>query len=119
MDASESLIAAFALFELGRVGDAAAMFLHGALSFPRAAKILVGIHTSSPRNHDEAVDHSAGIEIQKDLKEYLSGSARKSIRIFKCVFDHPRVSKLLSQMEEVKRRWGQQYRTGEREAFDG
>jgi tetratricopeptide (TPR) repeat protein len=118
IDASESLLAAFALSELGCIEDAASCFLHGALNFPRSAKILVGIQTKPPKNHDEAVDNNAGVDIRKDLHKYLSASGRKSIRFFKCFFETPRVSKLLSEMEAAKKRWAAERHSEKREAYD-
>ncbi len=115
--ASESLVAAFALCELGCMEDAVACFLHGAINFTRAAKILAGIPNRPPKNHDEAVDNNAGVDIRKDLHKYLSGSGRKSIRFFKCFFQDPRVDKLLSQMEDVKKRWAAERHTDKREAY--
>lgn len=115
---SGSLVAAFALFEIGRVEDAATCFLHGTLNFPRAAKMLVGIRTDSPTNRDEAVDHNAGFDIHRNLKRYLTGRGRKAIAFFNRFLNHPRVSKLISEIEEVKRKWGEEHRTGERSAFD-
>ncbi|MHC1726154.1 MAG: hypothetical protein AB9866_09140 [Syntrophobacteraceae bacterium] len=117
-DASESLLAALALFELGRMDDAAACFLHAALNFPRTVKMLVGIHTSAPANHDDAVDHNAGIDICGDIGRYLSGSGRKSTRFFKRFLEHPRISELLGEIDEVKRVRREEHHTGKREAFD-
>ena len=118
INASESLVAAFALFELGRMEDAAACFLHGALNFPRAAKILVGIRTNSPKNSDEVVDHNAGVDIRRDLGRYLCGRGRNSVRFFNRFLDHPRVNELLREMDEVGRKWGEERQTVERAAFD-
>jgi hypothetical protein len=118
IDASESLIAAFALFELGRMDDAVAFSLHGALNFPQAVKILVGIRTSSPKDHDEAVDYNTGVDMCKDIGRYLSGRDRKSTRFFKRFIEHPRVRELLGEIDEVKRTRSEEHRTGKREAFD-
>ena len=118
LDASESLVAAFALYELSRMEDAASSFLHGALNFPRAAKILVGIRTKSPKNRDEALDHNAGVDIRRNLESYMLGRGRRSNRFFKRFLEQPRVSELLAEIEEVRKRWHDQHRTGEREAFD-
>lgn len=116
--ASESLVAAFALYELGRMEDALASFLHGALHFPRAARSLVGIRTKSPKDHEEARDHNAGVDMKRNLDKYLRGRGQRSRRYFKCVLSHPQAATLLEEMEKVVERWHDQRRTGEREAFD-
>lgn len=118
VDPSESLVAAFALHELGRTEDALASFLHGALNFPRAARMLSGARTKSPKNHDEAEDHNTGVEIDRNLAEFLRGRGRRSRRFFRRVLSEPQVTSLLDEMEKVKERWHDQHRSGDREAFD-
>jgi tetratricopeptide (TPR) repeat protein len=118
IDASESIVAALAFFEMGRLDDAASFFLHGALNFPRAAKMVAGLRTSSPKNHEESRDHNAGVDILRNLDRYLQGAGRKSRRSFKRLVEDPEVGALLTEMESVKKRWYEQHRTGDREAFD-
>jgi tetratricopeptide (TPR) repeat protein len=118
LDASESLVAAIALFELGRMEDAMASFLHGALNYPRAARILVGIRTESPKDCDQAQDHNAGVDICRDLESYLLERGRRSKRFFKDFLNRPHVIALLTEIEEVRRKWHDQHRTGKREAYD-
>ncbi|MDR3553452.1 MAG: hypothetical protein P4L55_01730 [Syntrophobacteraceae bacterium] len=115
---SESLRAGFALYELGQREDAAVCFLHGALNFPRAAKILVGIRTNRPGNREEAVDNNAGLNIRADLHKYLSGPGRKTIRFFKSFLEEPKAEGLLSEMEDVQKRWDAERLTEKWEAGD-
>ncbi len=117
-DASESLVAAFALFELGRMEDAMASFLRGALNYPRAARILAGIRTESPKGYDQAQDYNAGVDISRNLESYLLERGRRSKRFFKDFLNRPHVIALLTEIEEVRRKWHDQHRTGERAAFD-
>jgi tetratricopeptide (TPR) repeat protein len=118
VDASESLVAAFALRELGDTEHALASFLHGAFYFPQAARILSGARMKSPKNHDEADDRNRGIEMSRDLAVYLRGRSRRSRRFFRRVLNEHEVKALLDEMEKVKERWHDQRRSGEREAFD-
>ncbi len=118
IDASESLIAAFASFELGSMDDAITFFLHGTLNFPRAARILVGIQTSSPKNRNEADDHNAGVGMHRDISRYLSKRGRKAARFFERFVEHPRVRALVEEIEEAGRRREEESRTGKREAYD-
>jgi len=118
IDASESLVAAFALCELGDTEHALASFLHGAFCFPQAARILLGVRMKSPKNHDEADDRNRGIEMSRDLAVYLRGRSRRSRRFFRRVLNEHEVKALLEDMEKVKERWHDQRRSGEREAVD-
>jgi hypothetical protein len=103
---------------MGRLDDAASSFLHGALNFPRAARMVVGLRTSSPKNREESVDHNAGVDLLRDLDRYLQGAGRRSRRSFRRLVEHSEVGALLTEIEEVKKRWYEQHRTGDREAFD-
>jgi tetratricopeptide (TPR) repeat protein len=118
LDASESLSAGFALYELGREEEAVASFLHGALNFPRAARILVGIRAKSPKNRDEARDHNTGVDLYRDLGGYLRKSGRDARRFFKRVLKNPQVMKLIDELGAVTQRWRIQHGAGDRETFD-
>jgi tetratricopeptide (TPR) repeat protein len=118
LDASESLGAAFALYELGRAEEAVASFLHGALNFPRAGRILVGIRTKSPRNHDEARDYNTGIDLHRNLGGYLGKSGRGARRFFKRVLKTPQVIKLIEELGDVTQIWRTQRGTDGREALE-
>lgn len=118
IDASESLTTAFAQFELGRTQEAMASFLHGAINYPRAARMLVGIRTDSPGSYDGAQDHNTGIEIQRDLNRYLSKQGRKARQFFRTFLEHPHVHAIVAEIENVRQRRLEQHRSGYREAFD-
>jgi len=113
-----SLMAAFALFELGRGEEALGPFLHGALNHPRAARLLLGKRTPAPTSHDEAQDHNAGVSLLRALHAYLGSRSRALKRFFGAVVRDPGVVKLLDEVVAVVRRRNEQHPTGEREAFD-
>jgi len=113
-----SLVAALALFETNRRRAALAAFLHGALNGPRAARLLLGLKSPVPRSPDEASDHSAGIDLRRDLAAYLRDRRRASLRFFASVVALPAMAGLLAEIEAVALRWRAQHRTGNREAFD-
>jgi hypothetical protein len=71
-----------------------------------------------PTSYDEAEDHNAGVHLCRDLREYLYGKRRKSRTFFKRLLKEPRAAELLDEIGTVIRRWREQHRTGEREAFD-
>ena len=115
---SEGLIAGFAVYELGRTEDALALFIHGALNYPRAARVILGIQTDPPESSHEARDHNAGIDMYRDHNDYLRKKGRRARRFFKGVVKNGKVGALLNEMDLVIRRWREQHPTGEREAFD-
>lgn len=115
---SESLVAGFALYELGRTEDALAVFLHGALNYPRAVRVILGIQTDPPQSSHEARDHNAGVDTHRDLNDYLQKKGRGTLRFFKSIAENRRVVELLNEMDSLIRRRHGQHPTGEREAFD-
>ena len=121
LDPAGGFVAAFAYVELGQREQALVAFLHGALNHPRAARMLAsertrGKHTvTSP---DEAEDHNTGVSLLRGLHAYVHGQSRISRRFFRDVIGDARVVRLLDEGVAVVRRWHEQHRTGEREAFD-
>jgi len=114
---SESLVAAFALFEQGRCEEAREFYLHGTLAYPRASQILLGERSGKPKASDEIRDHNEGITLSRALHGYLSNRSGESKRFFKQLSRNPRIAALRSEVEEVVRRRHKQHPTGEREAF--
>jgi tetratricopeptide (TPR) repeat protein len=113
-----SLVAALALFEVGRQRAALGSFLHGALNGPRAARMVLGFKDGAPQSSDEVEDHDTGIDLRRDLHAYLRDGRRPSLAFFRDVLAGPDVAGLLKEIEAVVLRWHVQHRTGEREAFD-
>ena len=114
-------LAAFAYFELGQRDKALGAFLHAALNHPRAARMLAGEKTRGKptvTSRDEAEDHNTGVSLLRALHAYLHGQSRVSRRFFRDVIRAARVVWLLDETVAVVRRWHEQHRTGEREAFD-
>ncbi|EFK08112.1 conserved hypothetical protein [delta proteobacterium NaphS2] len=103
---------------MGRTEEALALFIHGALNYPRAARVILGIQTAPPESSHEARDHNAGIDMYRDLNDYLRKEGRRACRFFKGVVKNGRVGALLNEMDLVIRRRHEQHPTGEREAFD-
>lgn len=63
-------------------------------------------------------DHNTGVSLLRGLHAYLRGQSRASRRFFRDVGHDARVMRLLDESAAVARRWHEQHRTGEREAFD-
>lgn len=118
IDASQGLLSAFAFFELAQIEYARSSFLHGALNYPLAAKILAGIRTVSPKGYDQARDHNAGVDMCRDLEGYFQQRGRRAKRFFEEFLNDSQVNAILTEIEEVRMKWHDQHRTGDRAAFD-
>jgi hypothetical protein len=112
------LIAAFALFECGRLDEAASAFLHGALNHPRAMRLLLGRRSAAPSSCEEAEDHNAGVALCRGLHTYLARQSRSAKRWFRALAEDPHLVKLCAEMDEAVRGWEKQHLTGRREPFD-
>jgi hypothetical protein len=77
---SESCLAALALFELGRLEDAVAFFIHGALNRPRSAKVLAGRRVSSPQSREEWLDQHEGESLRENLGGFFARQTARSKR---------------------------------------
>lgn len=121
LDPAGGFLAAFAYFELGQRDKALGEFLHAALNHPTAARMLAVERTRGKRtvtSRDEAEDHNMGVSLLRGLHAYLRGQSRVARRFFRDVVRDARVVRLLDESAAVVRRWHEQHRTGEREAFD-
>jgi tetratricopeptide (TPR) repeat protein len=105
VDPAESLVAAFAYFELGRHDEALAHFLHGALSHPRAAKLLLGQKTSPLTSASEAMDHNAGVSLVRSLRPYLTRRTGNSSAFLSGILSDLRVASLVKERDDAARRW--------------
>ncbi len=102
---SEGFVAALALFELGSHAEATSMFLHAALNYPRAAKILVGQRTSEPREHQEAEDHNLGVHLVQVLDGYLTEYGTRSCEFFGRILKERSVVALHAELAEADLKW--------------
>lgn len=121
LDPAAGFIAAFAHFERGHREDALRRFLYAALNHPQAARTLVGAtrrRAAPPKSLEEAPDHNTGVSLLRGLHAYLRSQSAASKRFFREVVSDARVARLLDESADVVRRWQEQHRTGEREAFD-
>ena len=107
---------ALALHEQGDERDALVSFLQGAIQFPRAARLLVGLKADEPIGMMEAKDWDHGQHLRLDLEGYLKGH-RKTLRHFREVLKHPEVVAVLEEAEDVRKAWHAD-RSGERIWFD-
>jgi tetratricopeptide (TPR) repeat protein len=118
----ESLTAALALRELGDDAEALIWFLHGALSFPRTARMLVDRHNPLPQSSEDERDDDTGIDLIKSILPYLSTRLSHQRQLFEAILDTPAVDALLDETQHVVRRRSHQHTSRrqppQREAFD-
>jgi tetratricopeptide (TPR) repeat protein len=113
----DSLLAAFAAFELGRQPEARALFLHAALNKPRTVGRLLGARFAPPRDREEAMDHNDGVLLARTLDDFLRKRRLASRRFFAGLWEHPLAKELREELAVVSARW-QADRTGkDRTAF--
>jgi len=114
-----AFIAALASEALGERRAALTSFLHAALNYPRAARMLVGIRVSkTPRPCDEVRDHNAGVSLRRGLHAYLAKFPRESKGFFKRVLADSRVEQLIDEVAETVGRWHEDRKGSDRAAFD-
>ena len=114
----DSLLAAFAAFELGREPEARALFLHAALNKPRSVGRLVGARFAAPRDRDEVIDHNDGVLLARTLDDFLRKRRPASRRFFTGLWEHPMVKDLREEVAVVTARWQADRKGQDRAAFD-
>ncbi len=114
---SQSILGALALFELGRLAEATASFLHGVLNHPRAARMLLGERTDKPSTYEDVEDHNEGVYLSRALKGFLAKQGRGSREFFCRLLKGPSVAALERELAETERKWGEVRMTGAREPF--
>lgn len=114
---SESMLAAFAAFELGREPEARVLFLHAALNKPRTVGGLLGIRFAPPRDRDEAGDHNDGVLLARTLDDFLRRRRPASRRFFAGLWEHPMVKDLRAEVAVVTARWQADRKGQDRAAF--
>lgn len=113
----DSLLAAFAAFELGREPEARALFLHAAMNKPRTVGGLLGARFARPRDREEAVDHSDGVLLARTLDDFLRKRRPASRRFFAGLWEHPMVKDLRDEVAVVTARWQADRQGDDRAAF--
>jgi tetratricopeptide (TPR) repeat protein len=83
----ESLLAAFAAFELGDRLEAATGFIHAMLNNPRAVAIQIGRKMPRPVTYEEAEDHNSGVEMASALAGYIARFPRPGRTFFSSLWD--------------------------------
>jgi tetratricopeptide (TPR) repeat protein len=102
---SESLLMAFAQYELGDIDEADACLLHASLNTPHTVAVVLGARHGAPSRGQEARDHNFGVTLQQTLRGYLvkkGAAARKHLAArFRCEL----FTSLRDELGAVERRW--------------
>ena len=115
---SESIVAAFAAFELGRQDEARALFLHAALNKPRTVGMLLGARFARPKDNEEVDDHNTGVNLLRTLDDYLRKRRPAARRFFNDLCKSEQVTSYRKELEDVTRRWREDRKGQDRTPFD-
>jgi tetratricopeptide (TPR) repeat protein len=116
---SERVVAALAAFELGKLDEARAYFLHAALRRPRTVAMLVGgIVTGRPVNRAATEDHNGGVMLVRSLAGYLSKRRPVARRFFAELWKDERVVRYRRELERVTQEWREDRQNQNRAAYD-
>lgn len=96
-----SFLMALAAFELGDLREARARFLHGALSLPITAALLLGKRAPSPTNWEEGRDDTSGRALVADLTGYPQVRSKGARAFFRAFLDDARTVALTREAGEV------------------
>jgi tetratricopeptide (TPR) repeat protein len=108
----------FAQFALGFPEESLAAFLHAALRYPLAARILVGAPSPAPKSGREAEDHNLGVVLRRKLHVYLKKQRPAAREFFLSLVRDPRVSHLLDESLATAKRWQAERCPTDRTDFD-
>lgn len=113
-----SFVAAMGSFEMGRMEESVADFLHAACNHPGAAPLIAGRRAKAPRNNVEARDWRAGDIILRNLKGYLGRNGLRTRRFFGPLTANPNYVALMEEIEEVRQRRNEERGTNVRAAWN-
>lgn len=114
----ESFALGFALHEMGEQDEGTVYLLHGALKYPRTARMLVGMKTRTrPASYDEVEDHNTGVDLGRDIHQYLIGKSRGGRAFLKKLIEREAVVALIDEAETVRLKWHEERGT-DRKWFD-
>jgi tetratricopeptide (TPR) repeat protein len=115
---SAGFTASLAQFALGFPEESLPAFLHAALHYPLAARILVGAPSSAPKSRREAEDYNLGVTLRRNLHDYLKKQRPAAQEFFLTLVRDPRVSRLLDESLATTRRWETERHPTDRTDFD-
>lgn len=115
---TESLLASFAAFELGRDDEARAWLLHATLNAPHTVAVVLGEQLPAPSTSDEARNYRSGGDLRHNLRGFLRHRSAASKKFFSTLWRSELFGRLRLERESMASRW-EKDRTGrDRAAFD-
>ncbi|MBK9129845.1 MAG: tetratricopeptide repeat protein [Phycisphaerales bacterium] len=112
----ESLTAALAAYELGRLDDARAWFVHAMMNVPRSAARRVGRRLPEPRGSDEVSDHNGGVVLHGSIPGFFARRSRSSSRFFASLWSE--FAGLRDELRAARVRCAEDRTGQDRSAFD-
>jgi tetratricopeptide (TPR) repeat protein len=113
-----SFAAAMGSFEMGRMEESVADFVHGACNHPGAAPLIAGRRAKAPKTNDEARDWKVGDVFLQNLAGYLARNGPRVRRFFGALIANPNFIALMGEIEEVRCRRDEERRSSARVAGD-
>jgi tetratricopeptide (TPR) repeat protein len=113
-----SFVAAMGSFELGRMEESVADFLHGACNLPGAVPLMTGRRAKAPKTRDEFRDRQAVASFSQDLAGHMARNGTQARRFFGKLTANPRFGELMGEIEELRRRCDEERGTSTRIAWD-
>ena len=115
---SESLVAAFAAFELGTKGDARAFFTHASLNCPNTVAMVIGAKLPRPTTGEEGKDHNTGVSMLRALAGYLEKRKPDARRFFTDLWKSDQQVGFRTEVKNATGRWRADRKNKERGAFE-
>lgn len=112
----ESLTAALAAYELGRLDDARTWFVHAMMNVPRSAARMVGRRMPDPEGYDEVNDHNGGVVLHGSIRGFFARRSRSSARFFASLWSE--FTGLRDELRAARVRWAKDRTGQDRSAFD-
>lgn len=112
----ESLTAALAAYELGRLDDARTWFVHAMMNVPRSAARMVGHRLPEPEGYDEVSDDDGGVTLHGSIRGFFARRSRSSARFFASLWSE--FTGLRDELEAARVRWAKDRARADRSAFD-
>lgn len=101
----ESLIAAFALFEMNKRREALPHFVHGTLNAPFCAKMILGMKTPKPKDYEEHTNYNQGAYMRRSLLGFRKKQSRDSKQFFKKIITHDSMKNALKEYASASEEW--------------
>ena len=115
---SESLLMAFAEYELGCIEEADARLLHATLNAPHTVAVVLGVRMASPATGEEARDHNHGVTLLDTLRGYLLKRGAPARKHLAARFRSELFTRLRDELAVVERRWHERRSAEDRTDYD-